>query len=110
MSVTVTERAVKYMAQDLHKRGIPEACVRFGVRGGGCTGYSYVFEYCDAPRDSDSVFEFGEVRLIVDPKSLKLLEGTVIDFETGIRGHGFSFDNPNVHRNCGCGESFTLRS
>ncbi|NVB36580.1 iron-sulfur cluster assembly accessory protein [Pseudenhygromyxa sp. WMMC2535] len=106
----VSARAAKIMHEQLVKRGTPEAAIRFGIRGGGCTGYSYVFEFSDkAPRKNDQVFEFDlGVRIYVDPKSMVYLEGTRIDFETGIRGHGFNFDNPNVKSDCGCGESVSF--
>lgn len=108
--LVVTARAAKVMQGQLLKRGTPKAAIRFGIRGGGCTGYSYVFEFSDKPpRKNDHVVEadFG-VRVYVDPKSMVYIEGTTIDFETGIRGHGFNFDNPNVKNDCGCGESVTF--
>ncbi len=107
--VEITARAAKVMRDQLVKRGTPDAAIRFGIRGGGCTGYSYVFQFEDRPpRAHDRVFEKNGVRVLVDPKSMRLLEGTVIDFETGIRGHGFRFENPNVREHCGCGESVSF--
>ena len=108
--LTVSTSAARVMAEQLRRRGTPDAAIRFGIRGGGCTGYSYVFEFSDKPpRKNDHVIEaeFG-VRLYVDPKSMVYLEGTSIHFETGIRGHGFNFDNPNVKSDCGCGESVSF--
>jgi iron-sulfur cluster assembly protein len=108
-SIVLTSRAAKVMREQLARRGTPTAAIRFGIRGGGCTGFSYLFEFADAgPRATDLVVERDGVRLYVDPKSLLYLEGTTIDFETGIRGHGFKFQNPNVKDNCGCGESITF--
>lgn len=108
-TVVVTPRAAKVMRDQLVKRGTPAAAIRFGIRGGGCTGYSYMFQYEDGPpRTSDTVVEFAGVRLYIDPKSMRLVKNTRIDFETGIRGHGFRFDNPNVSNACGCGESVTF--
>jgi iron-sulfur cluster assembly protein len=106
----VTAAAAEIMRGQLVKRGTPDAAIRFGIRGGGCTGYSYVFEFSDKPpRKNDHVITAGEgehgVRVYVDPKSMIYLEGTTIHFEKGIRGHGFQFDNPNVKNDCGCGES-----
>ncbi len=107
--IAITARAAKVMRDQLVKRGTPDAAIRFGIRGGGCTGYSYVFQFEDRPpRPTDRVFEKDGVRVLVDPKSLRLLEGTTIDFETGLRGHGFHFDNPNVSERCGCGESVSF--
>jgi len=109
-TLEVTARGAKVMQGQLIRRGTPNAAIRFGIRGGGCTGYSYVFEFSDsAPRKSDHVFEYDfGVRMYVDPKSMIYLDGTKIDFETGMRGHGFKFDNPNVKNDCGCGESISF--
>ena len=109
-ALVVTARAAKVMRDQLAKRGTPHAAIRFGIRGGGCTGYSYMFQFEDGPpRRNDLVIDApGGVRLYVDPKSLVLLRNTTIDFETGIRGHGFRFDNPNVKTSCGCGESIAF--
>ena len=106
--LSITSRAAKVMRENLRRRGTPEAFVRFGIRGGGCTGFSYLFEFADAQRDSDHVFEKDGVRVLVDPKSMLLIRGTRLDFETGIRGHGFKFENPNVSDSCGCGESVSF--
>jgi len=108
-TVTVTARAAKIMQGQLVKRGTPQAAIRFGIRGGGCTGYSYMFQFEDGdPRPSDHVIDAYGVRVLVDPKSMVLIKGTTIDFETGIRGHGFKFENPNVGDSCGCGESVSF--
>ncbi len=106
----VTRAAAEVMREQLRKRGTPDAAIRFGIRGGGCTGYSYVFEFSDKPpRKNDHVINAEhDVRLYVDPKSMVYLEGTTIHFERGIRGHGFQFDNPNVKSDCGCGESISF--
>ena len=105
----VTVRAAKVMRAQLDKRGTPQAAIRFGIRGGGCTGYSYMFQFEDGPpRASDVVIESFGVRMFVDPKSMRLVKHTRIDFETGIRGHGYRFENPNVSAACGCGESISF--
>lgn len=105
----VTARAAKVMAQQLQKRGTPEACIRVGIRGGGCTGYNYVFEFEDRPaRARDHSFVCEGVTVLVDPKSMVLLDGTTLDFETGMRGHGFRFDNPKAKGSCGCGDSVSF--
>lgn len=107
--VMVTSRAAKVMRDQLARRGTPQAAIRLGIRGGGCTGYSYLFEYEDRePRASDHVFTRDGVRVVVDAKSMILLKGTEVDFETGIRGHGFKFNNPNIKDSCGCGESISF--
>jgi iron-sulfur cluster assembly protein len=106
----ITRAAAEVMREQLDKRGSPDAAIRFGIRGGGCTGYSYVFEFSDKPpRKNDHVIEAElGVRVLVDPKSMIYLDGTTIHFERGIRGHGFQFDNPNVKSDCGCGESVSF--
>lgn len=114
----ITADAADVMRAQLQKRGTPDAAIRFGIRGGGCTGYSYVFEFSDKPpRKNDHVITAGHeghddgrtsVRVYVDPKSMIYLDGTTIHFEKGIRGHGFQFDNPNVKSDCGCGESVSF--
>ncbi|MEE9383654.1 MAG: iron-sulfur cluster assembly accessory protein [Nannocystaceae bacterium] len=107
--ITVTSRAANVMRGQLDRRGTPAAAIRVGIRGGGCTGYSYLFEYeDDRPPANDFVLEIDGVTVIVDPKSLVLLDGTEVDFETGIRGHGFRFNNPNVKESCGCGDSISF--
>jgi iron-sulfur cluster assembly protein len=108
-TVIVSARAAKVMRDQLLKRGTPMAAIRFGIRGGGCTGYSYMFQYEDGPpRASDTVIDAMGVKMYVDPKSMRLVKNTRIDFETGMRGHGFRFENPNVSSACGCGESVSF--
>ena len=89
--------------------GKPRALgLRIGIRGGGCNGFGYVFEWADKePRATDQVFIFdeGKVRIFCDPKSLIYLDGTTLDYVTGLMGHGFKFVNPNTKGTCGCGES-----
>lgn len=108
--LVITPDAAEVMRAQLQKRGTPDAAIRFGIRGGGCTGYSYVFEFSDKPaRRNDHVITAANgVRVYVDPKSMLYLDGTTIHFEKGIRGHGFQFDNPNVKSDCGCGESVSF--
>ena len=106
LRIDMSEKAVEMARRQLEKRGTPSAALRIGLRGGGCSGFSYVMEFQDAPpRDKDRVFEFGGVRVIVDPKSLVMLSGTTLDYETSVMGHGFKFVNPNVKGACGCGAS-----
>ena len=106
MAITITEKAAHEVAKQKAKRGTPEAALRVGIRGGGCTGFSYLFEWADdPPKQHDKVFEKDGIRLFVDPKSFVYLDGTRLDFITTMMGHGFKFENPNVKGACGCGES-----
>ena len=79
--------------------------IRIGVRGGGCTGFTYVFEWAEQVRPTDKVFSAHGVSIVVDPKSLVYLGGMQLDFVRGMMGHGFKFNNPNAKGSCGCGES-----
>jgi iron-sulfur cluster assembly protein len=103
--IEITEAAAQEIAKQRAKRGTPSARIRIGVRGGGCTGFTYVFEWADEPRPTDKEFSAHGVSIVVDPKSLVYLGGMQLDFVRGMMGHGFKFNNPNAKGSCGCGES-----
>ena len=113
-SVLVAKPAVDAIARQLQKRGTAESSLRVGIRGGGCSGFSYVIEYHDGPpheRDHvvDCVASDGsKVRVLVDPKSLLYLNGSVLEWEQTLMHQGFKFANPNQKSSCGCGTSFTV--
>jgi iron-sulfur cluster assembly protein len=110
LSVTITDAAVELARQKLTKRGTPDAAIRLGVKGGGCSGFGYVIAFEDEPpRERDRVFEADGVRFIVDKKSLIYLAGSVLDFEKTLMFQGFKFKNPNEATSCGCGHSFTVK-
>src|SRR5262245_60869388 len=102
--IDITAAAAEEIAKQRAKRGTPDASIRFGLRGGGCNGFSYVFEWADQPRPTDKKFEGHGVSIIVDPKSYVYLAGMQLDFVRGMMGHGFKFNNPNAKGSCGCGE------
>ena len=104
-TIDITEHAAGEIAKQRAKRGTPEAAIRVGIRGGGCTGFTYVFEWADEPRPTDKLIEAFGVKVVVDPKSLVYLRGMQLDFVRGMMGHGFKFNNPNAKGACGCGES-----
>jgi iron-sulfur cluster assembly protein len=109
-TITATPKAIAEVQRLMSKRaaeGKSAQGLRIGIRAGGCTGFSYLFEWADeAPRATDKVFEFGDgVKLFVDPKSFVYLAGTELDFVTSMMGYGFKFNNPNTKGACGCGES-----
>mgnify|MGYP003407862225 CR=1 FL=1 len=106
--VRLTPKAISMAKQALAKRGTPNACLRLGVRGGGCSGVSYAIEFSEKARERDNLFDFDGLRVIVDPKSLVYLRGSVLDYEVKLMQHGFKFVNPNEKSNCGCGESFSI--
>lgn len=103
--IVITEAAAAEIARQREKRGTPDAKIRIGVRGGGCTGFTYVFEWAEQLRPTDKVFSAHGVSIVVDPKSLVYLGGMELDFVRGMMGHGFKFNNPNAKGACGCGES-----
>jgi iron-sulfur cluster assembly protein len=108
--VTITDAAVEYAKKRLAQRGTPDAAIRLGVRGGGCSGFSYVIEFADdPPRERDLVFEANGVRFYVDKKSFVYLAGSALDYEKTLVFAGFKFKNPQEASRCGCGHSFTVR-
>jgi iron-sulfur cluster assembly protein len=108
--VQVTEGAVTYAKQRLAQRGTPDAAIRLGVKGGGCSGFSYVIEFSDdPPRERDTVNEFHGVRFYVDKKSLVYLGGSTLEYVKTLMFQGFKFLNPQEATKCGCGHSFTLK-
>jgi iron-sulfur cluster assembly protein len=108
MAIQVTDRAVAEIKKAASARAVTPKGLRVGIRGGGCTGFSYLFEWSDAdPRPEDKVlsYEDGRVRVFVDPKSFLYLDGSTLEYATSMMGRGFKFVNPNVKGSCGCGES-----
>ena len=105
--IALTQAAADEIKRQRDKRGTPTARIRVGVRGGGCTGFTYVFEWADEPKPTDKEFKGpdGDLGIVVDPKSLVYLGGMTLDFVKGMMGHGFKFNNPNAKGACGCGES-----
>ncbi|MGO8969474.1 MAG: HesB/IscA family protein [Myxococcaceae bacterium] len=90
------------------ERQTPEAGLRVAVRGGGCSGLTYVIEWAEAPRERDKLFERDGVRVFVDPKSYLYLMGSVLNYEETLMASGFRLENPLVKTACGCGESFSI--
>lgn len=82
--------------------------LRIGVKGGGCSGFSYLLDLTETQKDSDEVFEQHGIKIIIDPKSLLYLNGVTVDFKDEIMGRGFVFVNPNASSSCGCGSSFSV--
>ena len=106
MAIEITANALEQIKALAGKRPQPPMGLRVGIRGGGCTGFSYLFEWSDKDaRPEDTIVEADGVRVFVDPKSLKFLDGMRLDFVKTVMGHGFKFENPNVKSSCGCGES-----
>jgi iron-sulfur cluster assembly protein len=107
MSVTLTTSAAERVRSFLEKRGRGVG-LRLGVKKTGCSGFAYVVNYADEVASGDVVFEDRGVRVIVDPDSLRYVDGTEIDFVRQGLNEAFKFRNPNVRGECGCGESFNV--
>jgi len=111
----VSPKAVEAIRAALAKRGTPDAALRVGIKGGGCSGFSYVIEFADdPPRTGDNVLEFTEegkakVRVFCDKKSIIYLGGSILDYEKTLMYQGFKFKNPQEASRCGCGHSFTVK-
>lgn len=108
MPITMTERAAEKIRKVFEENNMPDdACLRVGVKGGGCSGFSYTLDVTDKPAEDDEVFEAHGVRVVCDPKSYLYLNGTEVDYEDALVQGGFQFHNPNASRSCGCGASFS---
>lgn len=105
--VAATPEAVQELKKLHATEGQGKDGVRLGVKGGGCSGFSYVLEF-DARRDGDNVIEQDGVVFLIDRKSAIYLKGILLDYRGGLRGKGFVFRNPNATNTCGCGESFAV--
>lgn len=107
--ISVSPEAAKQIVIQLQNRGTPDAYLRLGVKGGGCSGFSYVMKYEDSvPAEKDKVFEMHNVKIVVDIKSLVYLNGCVLDWHKSLVKEGFKFVNPNEKSTCGCGMSFNV--
>ncbi|MEQ8207294.1 MAG: iron-sulfur cluster assembly accessory protein [Woeseia sp.] len=107
MALSLTQPAAERVKNYLNQRGTGFG-LRVGVKKTGCNGFAYIVNYADAADDGDEVFEDRGVKLVVDPKSLALIDGTEIDFVKDGLNEAFRFRNPNVTGECGCGESFSV--
>ena len=107
--VSVSETAKKKIFALLDEEGMGrDAFVKVGVSSGGCSGLSYKLDFTKEMSEGDKLIEDNGVRILIDKKSLLYLVGTVLDFSGGLNGKGFTFNNPNATRTCGCGESFSI--
>ena len=107
MAISLTDSAAERVRGYLQARG-EGVGLRLGITETGCSGYSYVVNYADEVSDSDVVFEDKGVKVVVDPEALQLIDGTEVDFVKNGLNEAFSFKNPNVTGECGCGESFNI--
>ena len=106
--ITLTPAATQEVKRLIEKEEKPNLGLRIGVKGGGCSGMTYVLAIEEAaPKQYDTVFEQDGVKVLIDAKSHLYLDGTTIDHKNGLMGGGFEFQNPLAKKTCGCGTSFT---
>ncbi len=103
----LTPAAAKRIAWIAEKQTKP-AILRLSVEGGGCSGFQYKFDLADAPEGDDSISETDGVKLVVDPMSLDLVGGSIVDFVESLGGAAFRVENPKAAAGCGCGSSFGI--
>jgi iron-sulfur cluster assembly protein len=107
--VQITENASKQILKMLEKHQLQGGGLRVGLRAGGCSGYEYVFGWEQEPRPDDNVCEGpNQARIFIDPRSFRLLDRAVLDYDTDLLSKGFFFQNPNAKSTCGCGVSFSV--
>jgi iron-sulfur cluster assembly accessory protein len=106
-AISLSADAAAKVAELLEQEGNPELALRVAVRPGGCSGFSYEMFFDTDLAEDDLTSTFGAVRVVVDPSSASLLQGAILDYKDGLQGAGFSINNPNASRTCGCGQSFS---
>jgi iron-sulfur cluster assembly protein len=105
--VTLTPRAAREIRKIKQENNIPEEhTLRLGVKGGGCSGLTYVLAFDEQPSERDVTYQQEGLNICIDPKSQFYLSGTTLDFSDGLNGRGFVFNNPQAAKTCGCGHSF----
>jgi iron-sulfur cluster assembly protein len=103
--VTLTDMAASKVKELMNGETEADGGLRVAVRGGGCSGFQYALAF-DQQRDGDQVYEYSEIRLLIDSESLPFVDGSEVDYVEGLQGAGFAVNNPNVVAACGCGQSF----
>lgn len=105
--VTLTPEAQQAVRRLVEREENAGKGLRLGIKGGGCSGLSYLKEF-DEPREGDTILEFDGFRVFLDRKSTIYLGGITLHYEDGVEGRGFVFENPHATNTCGCGESFSM--
>lgn len=108
--ITINETAKEHILEIMKKDNLTtdKFNLRVGVKGGGCSGLSYVMDFDDQINETDEVVDLGDLKVVIDKKSVLYLFGTELQYSSGLNGKGFQWVNPNASRTCGCGESFAL--
>jgi len=108
--VEISEKAASEIKKVMEEQSLENSALRIGLQGGGCSGFQYLLNFIkeeEASEDEDYVDQQGDIKVVVDKKSATYLQGTVIDFYSGIDKRGFVFNNPGAAKSCGCGSSFS---
>ncbi len=108
MKINLTETAIREIKRLRTKYGDPNMSLRLGVKPSGCSGMSYTMAFEANAKSADATFEFEGCTVLVDPLSLSIIDGLVLDFSEDLLGGGFRFNNPNAISSCGCGSSFNV--
>ena len=107
--ISLTEKACKEIKKIMFENQIPDTYgLRVGVKGGGCSGFTYSLGFDAESKEGDMVITSDDIKLFIDGKSLFYLSSTELDFSDGLNGKGFVFNNPNATKTCGCGDSFSV--
>jgi len=108
LTISISKGAADYVRQFAQDGTNTASNVRVGVKGGGCSGLTYVLDLVEDPGENDKVIEEHGIKLFVDKKSYVFLAGTILEYSGGLNGKGFVFNNPNAKTTCGCGTSFSV--
>ncbi len=108
LTIKLTQEAVEHIREFAKVEGKPDANLRVAVKGGGCSGLTYVLELAEEPEEDEKVIEEHGLQVYVPKKSYVFLAGTVLEYSDGLNGKGFVFSNPNAKSTCGCGTSFSV--
>lgn len=106
--ITLTDEAIGKVREFMSSKERDDLALRVYISKGGCSGFSYGMAL-DEPHNEDATYEFGPVKVVIDPDSAPLLDGIEIDYVNSLMGGGFSIENPNAVASCGCGHSFRTK-
>jgi iron-sulfur cluster assembly protein len=108
VAITMTDFAVQRVSEIMKKKQSSDHYLRIGLRGGGCSGFMYSYEFISEPEEKDKIFDFGEVKICINIKSYLFLNGMEIDYEEDLLKSGLVFNAPQAQNSCGCGESISF--
>jgi iron-sulfur cluster assembly protein len=108
--ITISDGALEHLKKVMKEEGIGDGThfLRVGVKGGGCSGLSYVMDFETETTETDEIINLPELKVVIDKKSMLYLIGTELQYSSGLNGKGFEWVNPNASRECGCGSSFAV--